>query len=375
MSFSHTAPYAPVPYLPQATGIAVGRALDAPPLMLLYLGRIFNLLTSMALITLAIAITPVWRWVMCCCALLPMALFEMASLSADALTIAVGLLLTAMVLRLHAGLPTARKLNACLLALAIICVLMTLCKTAYAPLVGLALVVPRCRTSFSRRNHVLYLGGIAATCGLAQAVWSAFNRQAYAAATVVQSTGTAPTDRLHDLGQAPLRVAAFIALDGIRQAPTYAHELVGVLGWLDTALSLPVTYAALLLLLAAALFDRAPVLRPIQRAVLASMVTLAVGVISIVAYIYFTPAGSPIIQGIQGRYLLPLTPALLLLLPHTQSPRLADSHTAAWCIFGVEAIVLALTVQTLLSGSVVKVRRIGYAGGYVPDYFVQRPTR
>ncbi|OFY47411.1 MAG: hypothetical protein A2W85_01745 [Bacteroidetes bacterium GWF2_41_31] len=43
MLFSNTALYSPIPYIPQATGISIGKLFSLPPLILLYLGRLFNL--------------------------------------------------------------------------------------------------------------------------------------------------------------------------------------------------------------------------------------------------------------------------------------------------------------------------------------------
>lgn len=63
-----------VAYLPQAVGIAVGRAVSAPPVALLYLGRLANLLVASWLVAAALKTLPGWRWPLLLVALSPAAL-------------------------------------------------------------------------------------------------------------------------------------------------------------------------------------------------------------------------------------------------------------------------------------------------------------
>ena len=96
IAFSNTALYSPLPYLPQAFAMRWGTRVDLSPVWLVYLGRISNLLCALVIISLAIRITPLYRWLFFLTALSPMALHLMASLSADALTNALSLLVAAL---------------------------------------------------------------------------------------------------------------------------------------------------------------------------------------------------------------------------------------------------------------------------------------
>ena len=79
-----TVNYSPFPYVPQATAMGVGRLLEAPPLALLYLGRIANALIAIVLIAWALRWMPFGKPVAAVAALLPMAQYEYASVSPDA---------------------------------------------------------------------------------------------------------------------------------------------------------------------------------------------------------------------------------------------------------------------------------------------------
>ena len=95
-----TARFSPVPYLPAAAALYVGRHLRLPPLVLFYMGRVSTLAAYLALVVAAVWLMPVHKWFMVLVALMPMSIFLAASLSADALSIAFSLLATAMILRL-----------------------------------------------------------------------------------------------------------------------------------------------------------------------------------------------------------------------------------------------------------------------------------
>ncbi len=86
--------YTPLPYVAQS----LVAALPLRPMIVFYGGRVANLLVAMILIALAIRAAPDYSGVFAAAALLPMSLYELASLSADAATIALAWLFTALLL-------------------------------------------------------------------------------------------------------------------------------------------------------------------------------------------------------------------------------------------------------------------------------------
>ena len=87
-----TLQYSPIAYFPQSIGILIGRILSLPPISVFYLARIVNFLLSIFLITLALKITPLLKWTFAIIALLPMTLYQLASVSADSITIALNII-------------------------------------------------------------------------------------------------------------------------------------------------------------------------------------------------------------------------------------------------------------------------------------------
>jgi uncharacterized membrane protein len=86
IDFTNTAIYPPTAYIPQTTAVLVGRTLRLNPLLIIYLGRLFNLAAWIALVYLAIKWTPSHKWTICLLALLPASIFIQATNNADVTT-------------------------------------------------------------------------------------------------------------------------------------------------------------------------------------------------------------------------------------------------------------------------------------------------
>jgi hypothetical protein len=120
--------YTPLPYMVQS----LVAALPLRPVIVFYGGRVANLLVAVMLIALAIRAAPNYGGIFAAAALLPMSLYEMASLSADAATMAMAYLFTALLL-----VPPRRGWVVALAGFAL-----ALCKPAYFLIALLALVAP-----------------------------------------------------------------------------------------------------------------------------------------------------------------------------------------------------------------------------------------
>ncbi|MCE7699887.1 MAG: DUF2142 domain-containing protein, partial [Methanobacterium paludis] len=99
VNISNVAAYPPAPYLASAAVINIGKLFNVSPLLLMYLCRLINLLIWILLIYMAIKLTPIHKWVFLLLSLMPMTLYQAASVSADSLTIALSFLVIAMFLK------------------------------------------------------------------------------------------------------------------------------------------------------------------------------------------------------------------------------------------------------------------------------------
>lgn len=343
VDYRTSAQFTLVAYIPQAAGIAVARALGAPPLGLLYAARIANLLAATALIFLGLRGLPSFSWLMAMVALTPMAVFLRASASADALGTAVAFLFAGTVARLawgqgeRGGRRDVALLAACSAALC-------LSKPVYAPLALMALLIPADRFPGGRRAPALLL--------LAVATLAAFGLAMQTAAAVdVPVRLDVPVDRERQIRDAladPLRVAGIVAQDYLRLGDRYMAQIVGQLGWLDANLPRPLIWGYTALLGLLALFDtrRTVAVAWRQRALLALVSLTVLALVSASQYAAWTPYGADYVEGVQGRYFLPLVPAAAWMLHSRRfgaDPALLD-RVLPW----LSALSLAAAFWTVL---------------------------
>ena len=330
-----------VPYLPQAAGIAIARWLGAPTLVLFYAARLANLLAATFLIGIALRRLPSYCWLLTLLALTPMALFLRASASGDAFGTAAAFLLAGTVARLAWGEEERagwRDVAVLIASSAALC----LSKPVYVPLAFLPLLIPAAR--LPRRGAVLLLHGAVTAAAFTLAM-------ATAGAVDLSIRPGAPVDadrQIADALASPLRVAGIVAEDYLLRGPRYAAQVVGQLGWLDVNLPKALLWGYALGLGVLALVDtRRTVLVSLRQRVLLILTALAtMALVSASQYASWTPYGAGHVEGIQGRYFLPLAPAAAWILHTRRFP--AEPALLNRVLPWLSLVSLAVAFRTLL---------------------------
>lgn len=313
--------YSPASYVPQAAAIFLARRLGFGPLALMYAGRVGNLVLWIFLSCLALRIAPTCRRPLLLLLLMPMTLFQAASLSADATTNALAVLFAAMVLRyvkldtpagsLAAASPRVGP-GACA-AFAVMAAMLALAKFVYLPLLALVLLIPPARAGGPRR----YAVAITILVLLSLAAFTAWTSQTRGLDTVVMDKpGINPAEQLHFLRTHPSHLRTLITATVARDGSRIIRSFVGNLGWLDTPMSHLFTDAYLIAMFAACWLqvERSSFSRLLFILVAGAPVAISTLAIALLNYLYVIPVGENVAGGIQGRYLIPLAPAVILLL-------------------------------------------------------------
>lgn len=299
---SRVASYGPVGYLPQAAGIAVGRVAGAPPLTGFYLARLANLFASIALLFLAIRLAPFGKQLFAFFALLPMTMFELASVSSDALTISGALLFISLVLWASTR-ESLRRTDVGLIGLASAVLLNV--KPGYGALVLLLLLIRPAQLGGRARYAAFVAGSALAMLGVFGLIYLATATEARA-----QAGGDSAAQLAFILHQ-PLDFLAILWANVSHGLLSWAEESMGVLGWLR--IKLPLYLYAFILVAGLGFFfgTKEDVPFPPWRRVLLAVTGLLVFLtIAVAVYAFLEPLGSGRVF-IQGRY---LAPVLLLLL-------------------------------------------------------------
>jgi uncharacterized membrane protein len=297
--------YTPLPHLPQALACFVGHNLTLRPIAILHLGRIFNLIVFIALMAVAMRAAPSLALAIATVGLLPMSLHLAASFSPDAMTIAVATLLTAM------------SSNA-VLAAAIAFV-----KPVYFPI------------ALMSRRVASWIA-----CAVSLAITTLLLHQTnYAHRPGVMVD---PSAQLRAIVHAPLRFIGIVIADYFRHVPRYAEGLVGRLGMLDVPLPRIVIGMLLVTVIAVALTSELR-LTAKERALAAVSIALSMLLISVSQYLIWTPPGAGYIDGMQGRYFLPLLPLAMAAAGGTVRRRIAPDVVFALLAIADLVAIIAIT--------------------------------
>lgn len=310
VAFETTTLYSPVPYVPQALGIAVARLFDVGPLPMLYASRIANLVAGTLLLLVALQVTPIFRWVLLLLALMPMSLFQLSSASADAFTNSIAFVFIAWILRLvHEAGPIRRRET---MVLFVVALLLSLSKQAYFPLLILALAIPVQRFG-SPRAFVLTMLALFSLNAVALGTWAWLVLDVYVPPSWLQ--GQDPDAQLTALLTRPAWFAQMLFDDLVRSIDHYSLRLVGsLLGSVDVVMPIGFIRAYQVLLVAAAVLDSRREVCVTWRLKLAAAAVAFGDLLLIWTAIYVdgTPVGAAHPWGVQGRYFIPLSPLVLL---------------------------------------------------------------
>ena len=156
-------------YLPQGLGIFLAKILDLNAIWMLWLGRLFNLLFYAGIISLAIKKAPVLKFPLLIVSILPLAIYQAASLSVDGMFSSLAILAFAYFLYFYKT-PEIEWKDLGIFYLAII--LSGLLKTPFLALSLLIFLVPNEHFTSKRQNIISKLG-ILLSLGIGIA-WSSY---------------------------------------------------------------------------------------------------------------------------------------------------------------------------------------------------------
>lgn len=168
MGFPNTSLYSFASYLPQIIGIWLGRLLNLPTYVTAYLGRISNFIIWIFLIYNAIKLIPFCKKIIFFIALLPISLQEGISLSPDAITFALSVFLFSYVINIIHRKGNLKKFDYALISLT--CILLALCKIVYLPLCLLIILIPFKRFG-SKKKKWIFIGSLASFVVFVSLLW------------------------------------------------------------------------------------------------------------------------------------------------------------------------------------------------------------
>jgi len=309
--FENTAIYFPIMYLPQSVGIFIGRIFNLSPLILMYLGRTFNLVSWSFLTFLAIRIMPFGKRTMLILALAPMAVFQAASFSADGVINSLAFLLIAVFIRYAFDEERAIH-NKDIIIIFILSMILALCKQSYFLISLIFLLIP-VKKMASKKKYYLFFISLMASNIIVILVWTYCVK--YAILPLAYRPNVSAISQLLYIINDPVNYIHVLGKTFFIYWHVYITGWVGRLGWFDTVLPSKCIDVYLLMLVFTALTDSKTdmVIDVKKRSII--FITLMLELILIVSLIYlsFNTIGFTYIAGVQGRYFIPVGPLFCLL--------------------------------------------------------------
>ena len=314
----------PLAYMPQALGFTLARILGLNSIALLYLGRFFNLLLFAAVGALTIKRLPFGKNVFFGVSILPMSLHLAASLSYDVVILAFTGYFTAVCLDLAYKAETVKVGD--VIVLAVVMAVMGPCKMVYGAIAGFCLLVPVRKFG----NFGKWMLSAAAVLGSFLAAMAVVNLRTVAMYTQESDSYVAWAEEagysFAELIHQPVRVLQLFYNTVSWQGESLYSGILGEsLGNRDPVLNTPyviiLVLTACLVLLALKKPGEEIFMKIKDRLWIWFICLVIFGALMFSMLLAWTPKSSNMVQGVQGRYMLPLLPVFLFTLKNQKVVR------------------------------------------------------
>ena len=309
--------YNAIEYAPHVIGMGLGKILHLPFLITAYLAKLFHLVTCIVILYFCIKYIPFLKKFIFFIAFLPITMQAMSSLSADGFITVIAIALTSFVLYSTYTLKSPFTKKHYLLILAL-CFVLSLSKVVYAFLCLLLFAIPKERFKGSK-NKIITIFLIGGICAIALFSWLIIS--------ALPNSLVDPTN--HDiLFSNPFKYLAILLHSISTNLPLYLNgTLGGFLEWFNISLSPLYIYTSFIIfiLLCNKTHDTYTVSRILRilSVVIFTIITLATFT---AMFANWTKPGEVLIDGVQGRYFLPI----LMLIPLAFIPSKTSSSSRAY---------------------------------------------
>lgn len=308
-SFANTAVYSPISYLPQSIGIKFAKMFTNNTQSIFYFARGLTSIINVLLCLLAIYLIPYHKNFCFVVLMFPMTLELLTSISPDGWTISLVFLYISLVFHIISKSYINKNQ---IIGLFLISWLIALNKIVYLPLLFLIFLIPA--SCFKNERNSRYIKSISViTSCLLNLIWLNIAKSYLAGGL---PAGVNSQMQLQFIIFHPFQYLNTICLTFLLNFEMYVGEMIGKsLGALNIPVNSLVWVGFLILVVFLIIIEKRNPLSNLNNLLISSgLIAVVVILIATSLYIQWTPYQASIIEGIQGRYFIPLLPLLLLVL-------------------------------------------------------------
>ena len=307
--YTSAALYSPLSYLPQALGILIARLFTDNAMAVFYIARIFNFAFGTGLVYFAIKLIPFGKFTVFAIALMPMFLQQQISLSADVITNSLALFSVALALKISHEKCKHPKRYLALLSVCLI--MMTMCKIVYFLFILLIFTVPSGLFQ-NKRNAWIFKFSILLAALVVNILWMAASSRYF----IEFQDGVNITEQIKFVLSNPITYLWLLLKTFIDVFPNMFLTMIGAaLGPLSIGSQWEyLTYVGIFIIAVCVVCDN----QRIQKSFKFTQFLIFAGTALLICsalYAQWTPVGVSRIEGLQGRYFIPIILPFALFVP------------------------------------------------------------
>ena len=354
-SFQSGTTYSPVVYIPQVIGITIGKIFNTSPLIMLWLGRLMNLVFWTAIIFISIRIIPFGKWAMAILALNPMAVFLSASLSADVMTTALAFLFFSLVASTYVDKENLHRKK--IIIIGVVLLLLSLTKQINIIFSLLLLTVPYRKISHDKKKYFYTILLLILFAMIATVAWGMAVGAVNEATSQLQRPGFGvdSSAQLSFVLKNPITYVKIFFENYVLVNPGYFGDAVfvsaiGVFGWLDTNIPLWTIMLYIIGLLLVLMYQLG---RGYQTLLWQKLITISTLFLLVLAnitalYLYYSPVADKVVSGVQGRYFIPALVLVVGLFSSKKKVLDLNDKQIGYILLGIMTIVYTVVFARII---------------------------
>ena len=327
--------------IPSALGIKLGDIFTNSPLFIFYCGRLFNFVFSFFVLLYALKIIPKHKQIFLLVVFIPMFVQQSVSFSYDAILNSLCVLIVAYLIKFF---NQTEEITTKELIIYSLCSLVILdIKLPYILIPLLILFVGKDKLGKDQKKKImriaLFLGVILLSYFVANYIASLDLPKRIGEVSAVKR------NTISGLIKSPTKIFRIMKATARGHASEYYRNMIACFGWLRYSFDDRLIMFCYLMFGVAILADDTK-LRLKKRIINIGLIGLLFGGIFLSMYLSWTPYNSLIIEGVQGRYLLPLLlPLFIFIMPNKKLIKLKNETVYSF----INMLLLASIITLLVS--------------------------
>ena len=304
--------YPTILYAFSSIGFLIARILHLNGMFGIYLARLFNTTIFLILGYYSIKLIPFGKKVLGVILFLPMMLQQGVSVSADSFINSITMFYIAYVLKKAID---DEKINIKqMILITIMSIIISISKITYVPIIGICFLFIT-KKNMSKKAKSIFIPIVIISSIVAALGYYVFMQQypsSQATKIYLETNNVNQAEQIKNIIHNP-KIVVKVLINSIL-GNEYIEQMIGIsLGWLDIGInSMYITLFLILLVLSPFLDKNEKQLEKWQKIWIWLISIAAYCLVFIALYIGWSPVGSLVVLGVQGRYLLPILPLVLL---------------------------------------------------------------